>query len=63
MNALKIEGAVALVTGASRGLGYALTQELLDRGIAKVYAAAAILDAVEDIYPDAFAESFAAMEL
>ncbi|MBB6054057.1 SDR family oxidoreductase [Armatimonas rosea] len=44
MNALKIKGAVALVTGANRGLGYALTEELLDRGIAKVYAAARNLD-------------------
>jgi NAD(P)-dependent dehydrogenase (short-subunit alcohol dehydrogenase family) len=33
-----IEGAVALVTGGSRGFGRAMVQELLDRGAAKVYA-------------------------
>src|SRR5260370_27624521 len=36
----KIEGAVALVTGANRGVGQALTQALLSRGAKKVYAAA-----------------------
>ncbi|BCJ72696.1 short-chain dehydrogenase [Catellatospora sp. IY07-71] len=37
---MKIEGSVALVTGANRGLGKAYTEELLARGAAKVYAAA-----------------------
>jgi nucleoside-diphosphate-sugar epimerase len=32
MNAQKIEGAVALVTGANRGIGRALTEALLTRG-------------------------------
>jgi NAD(P)-dependent dehydrogenase (short-subunit alcohol dehydrogenase family) len=36
---VKIEGAVALVTGANRGLGRHLTEQLVARG-AKVYAAA-----------------------
>lgn len=36
---MKIEGAAALVTGANRGLGAAIAQELLDSG-AKVYGAA-----------------------
>jgi len=36
---MKIEGSVALVTGASRGLGAAYTRALADRGAAKVYAA------------------------
>jgi NAD(P)-dependent dehydrogenase (short-subunit alcohol dehydrogenase family) len=36
---MNIEGSVALVTGASRGLGAAYTRALLDRGAAKVYAA------------------------
>ena len=36
---MKIEGAVALVTGASRGIGRAISTALLDRGAAKVYAA------------------------
>ena len=40
MKAQKIEGAVALVTGANRGVGRALTEALLARGVRKVYAAA-----------------------
>ena len=40
MNAPKIEGAVALVTGANRGIGRALTEALLTRGVRKVYATA-----------------------
>ncbi|MCV7216812.1 SDR family oxidoreductase [Mycobacterium crocinum] len=35
-----IDGSIALVTGANRGLGKAFTQALLDRGATKVYAAA-----------------------
>ena len=37
---MEINGSIALVTGANRGLGRALTAHLLDRGAAKVYAAA-----------------------
>jgi NAD(P)-dependent dehydrogenase (short-subunit alcohol dehydrogenase family) len=37
---MKIEGSVALVTGANRGLGAAFCRVLLDRGAATVYAAA-----------------------
>ena len=37
---MDIKGSVALVTGANGGLGRAFTQRLLDRGAAKVYAAA-----------------------
>lgn len=37
---MHITGSTALVTGANRGLGAAFVQELLDRGAAKVYAAA-----------------------
>jgi NAD(P)-dependent dehydrogenase (short-subunit alcohol dehydrogenase family) len=40
MNPQRIEGAVALVTGASRGIGRALTEALLTRGVKKVYATA-----------------------
>lgn len=37
---MKIEGSVALVTGANRGLGKAYTRELVARGAGKVYGAA-----------------------
>src|SRR6266850_6184953 len=40
MNAQRTEGAVALVTGANRGIGRALTEALLTRGVRKVYATA-----------------------
>lgn len=37
---MKIEGSVAVVTGANRGLGRHFVEQLLSRGAAKVYAAA-----------------------
>ena len=37
---MKIQNAVALVTGANRGIGLAFSRELLARGAGKVYAAA-----------------------
>jgi NAD(P)-dependent dehydrogenase (short-subunit alcohol dehydrogenase family) len=40
MKPARIEGAVALVTGANRGIGRALTEALLERGVKKVYATA-----------------------
>jgi NAD(P)-dependent dehydrogenase (short-subunit alcohol dehydrogenase family) len=45
---MKIEGAVALVTGANRGLGASFAQALLDAGAAKVYAGARDPNAVTD---------------
>ncbi len=43
---MKIQGSVALVTGADRGLGRAYARELVSRGAAKVYGAARNPDAV-----------------
>jgi NAD(P)-dependent dehydrogenase (short-subunit alcohol dehydrogenase family) len=40
MSGKKIDGSVALVTGANRGIGRALTEALLERGAKRVYAAA-----------------------
>jgi NAD(P)-dependent dehydrogenase (short-subunit alcohol dehydrogenase family) len=40
MKTRRIEGAVALVTGANRGIGRTLTEALLARGARKVYATA-----------------------
>ena len=40
MKAQRIQGTVALVTGANRGIGRALTEALLTRGVRKVYATA-----------------------
>jgi NAD(P)-dependent dehydrogenase (short-subunit alcohol dehydrogenase family) len=37
---MKIDGSVALVTGANRGLGQAFARELVKRGAARVYGAA-----------------------
>jgi len=45
---MEIEGCIALVTGANRGLGRAYTQALLAAGAAKVYAAARDPSAIVD---------------
>ncbi|HYB87459.1 MAG TPA: SDR family oxidoreductase [Streptosporangiaceae bacterium] len=45
---MKIDGSVALVTGANRGLGRAYAKELVSRGAAKVYGAARNPAAVTD---------------
>ena len=49
MNAVRIEGAVALVTGANRGIGRALTEALLTRGVRKVYATARNPESLRDL--------------
>lgn len=49
MNSITINGATALVTGSNRGIGLAITKALLDRGAAKVYAAARNPEAVSDL--------------
>jgi NAD(P)-dependent dehydrogenase (short-subunit alcohol dehydrogenase family) len=45
---MQIEGSVALVTGADRGLGQADARELVSRGAAKVYGAARHPDQVTE---------------
>jgi NAD(P)-dependent dehydrogenase (short-subunit alcohol dehydrogenase family) len=45
---MKIDGSVALVTGANRGLGQAFARELVSRGAAKVYGAARHPDMVTE---------------
>jgi NAD(P)-dependent dehydrogenase (short-subunit alcohol dehydrogenase family) len=44
---MDIRNSVAVVTGANRGLGRRLAEQLLERGAAKVYAAARNPDAVD----------------
>jgi len=43
---MKVAGSIALVTGANRGLGFAFAKALVERGAAKVYAAARNPEAV-----------------
>src|SRR5689334_4186431 len=46
---MDLRNSVALVTGANRGLGLALTEALLSRGARRVYAAARSLSSLEGI--------------
>jgi len=48
---MQIEGTIALVTGANRGIGKAFTDALLNRGAAKVYAGVRDLATVSDADP------------
>jgi NAD(P)-dependent dehydrogenase (short-subunit alcohol dehydrogenase family) len=45
---MQLEGSVALVTGANRGLGQAYARALLDAGAAKVYAGARNPESITD---------------
>ena len=45
---MRIDGSVALVTGANRGLGRVFARELVSRGAARVYGAARAPDAVTE---------------
>jgi NAD(P)-dependent dehydrogenase (short-subunit alcohol dehydrogenase family) len=45
---MKIEGSTALVTGANRGIGKVIANELLARGASKVYAGVRDVESVRD---------------
>src|SRR5262249_45564499 len=46
---MKIEGSVAVVTGANRGLGRAFVEQLLARGARRIYAGARDLSNLRDV--------------
>ena len=59
---MKIEGCVALVTGANRGIGLGFVRRLLERGARRVYVASRNLRDAEVIAGEA-AETLVAIEL
>jgi NAD(P)-dependent dehydrogenase (short-subunit alcohol dehydrogenase family) len=44
---MEIQGSIAIVTGANRGLGRRFAQQLLERGAAKVYAGSRKIESVD----------------
>ncbi len=49
---MKIKNTVAFVSGANRGIGRALVEELLNAGVAKVYASARNTSSLADLVAD-----------
>ncbi len=46
---IDVNGKTALISGANRGIGKAIAKELLNRGVAKVYAGARNLDSLSEL--------------
>ena len=62
LDSFKLDGKVALVTGANRGIGAAITRALLERGARKVYAGARRVDTLAVLVAE-FGDRVAPLEL